>query len=130
VAKLAGAHAKGVACLAFSADGSTLATVGSNSEHEIALWNWQSSAAPRPLSVTKGGSAKILAVSWSPNVIGTELSPNEAGHNVFVAVGVKLVKVMTMTMTMTLLLLLLLLLLILLLLLLLLLLLALTQLRG
>ncbi|KAL3895414.1 MAG: hypothetical protein SGPRY_013520, partial [Prymnesium sp.] len=63
IARLSGCHAGGVACLGFSPDGRLLASVGSDGEHLVALWDWR---AGRCVSHARSGEACVFELAWSP----------------------------------------------------------------
>lgn len=55
-------HERGVNALAFSPDGKTLASVGIDNEHTLAVWDWERE---KKITSTKGHSQKV---SLSPSV--------------------------------------------------------------
>ena len=61
VRTLVGYHTRGVRCMAFSADGKLLVSVGSDDGHSIALWNWRS--ARRLSDASLYSATELLACS-------------------------------------------------------------------
>ena len=81
VQTIEGFHTRGISRLAFSSDGSTLISIGSDTEHSIALYDWANN---KLKSSAKGDKSKLLDVCFAPN-----------SNSDFATVGVKHVKFWT-----------------------------------
>eukprot|EP00741_Cyanophora_paradoxa_P020672 tig00021289_g19953.t1 len=80
---LKGFHKRGVCALAFSTNGTRLASVGLDDDHTVAVWDWMKSGA-KPLGSDKGDKNKILLAEFKP---GSETE--------FVTVGAQHIKFWT-----------------------------------
>lgn len=82
VAKCAGFHRRGVASLAFSKDGTRLASTGLDDEHSLAVYDWERG---NLLAASKGDANRIFSVRFS-EVKGAD------ANNELITVGVKHVR--------------------------------------
>uniref|UniRef100_A0AAQ4S2U2 EMAP like 6 n=1 Tax=Gasterosteus aculeatus aculeatus TaxID=481459 RepID=A0AAQ4S2U2_GASAC len=56
-------HTHGIACLAFSADGQRLASIGLDAKNTMCIWDWKRG---KILATATGHSDRIFDVSWDP----------------------------------------------------------------
>ncbi|XP_062320153.1 echinoderm microtubule-associated protein-like 6 isoform X2 [Osmerus eperlanus] len=63
VSLLKDGHSHGVACLAFSADGQRLASVGLDAKNTVCVWDWKKG---KILATATGHSDRIFDISWDP----------------------------------------------------------------
>ncbi|KAM3606890.1 uncharacterized protein V6R79_025142 [Siganus canaliculatus] len=63
VSLLRDGHTHGVACLAFSADGQRLASIGLDAKNTVCIWEWKRG---KILATATGHSDRIFDVSWDP----------------------------------------------------------------
>ncbi|XP_071235743.1 echinoderm microtubule-associated protein-like 6 isoform X1 [Salvelinus alpinus] len=56
-------HSHGVACLAFSADGQRLSSVGLDGKNTVCVWDWRKG---KVLATATGHSDRIFDISWDP----------------------------------------------------------------
>jgi hypothetical protein len=64
LATLRGVHSKGISCLAFSADGRVLASLGADAQHTLALYDWESTTL---LARAHAGLEHLSAIAFSPD---------------------------------------------------------------
>lgn len=62
-------------CLAFSPDGTRIASVGLDLDHSFCAWNWRTRT---PVCVGKCGPCSVIAVRFSPD--GTEVATAGVRH--------------------------------------------------
>uniref|UniRef100_A0A3Q2E4B0 EMAP like 6 n=1 Tax=Cyprinodon variegatus TaxID=28743 RepID=A0A3Q2E4B0_CYPVA len=63
VSLLRDGHTHGIACLAFSADGQRLASVGLDAKNTVCIWEWKKG---RILATATGHSDRIFDICWDP----------------------------------------------------------------
>ncbi|XP_053730292.1 echinoderm microtubule-associated protein-like 6 isoform X1 [Synchiropus splendidus] len=63
VSLLRDGHSHGIACLAFSADGQRLASVGLDAKNSVCIWEWKRG---KILATATGHSDRIFDVCWDP----------------------------------------------------------------
>ncbi|KAI9533540.1 Echinoderm microtubule-associated protein-like 6 [Dissostichus eleginoides] len=63
VSLLRDGHTHGIACLAFSADGQRLASIGLDAKNTLCIWEWKRG---KILATATGHSDRIFDISWDP----------------------------------------------------------------
>nr|XP_024660474.1 echinoderm microtubule-associated protein-like 5 [Maylandia zebra] len=63
VSLLRDGHTHGIACLAFSADGQRLASVGLDAKNTVCIWEWKRG---KILATATGHSDRIFDICWDP----------------------------------------------------------------
>ena len=82
VSKMAGLHRRAVVSVAFSKDGSRVASVGLDDDHSVAIYDWATGSC---LASEKGDTNRILDIQCN-------LTTDADNNNDFVTVGVKHIK--------------------------------------
>lgn len=65
IIKLPATHKRAVRCVAFSSDGTYLASVGADNNNTLVIWDWKAKA---KVAEAKGDTNKIHCIEWSDTV--------------------------------------------------------------